>query len=229
MIEAQAASASEPERRRRASGLVWFALRRLAVGFVTLLVVSVLIFIATEVLPGNVATAVLGREATPQAVKTISRELGLDRPAYERYVDWMSGLVHGDLGQSTASQATGGDASVASIIGPRLRNSAVLALITLIVLIPAGLVIGALVGTRPGSAVDHTVSLSAVAVISLPEFVTGTVLILVFAVILNLFPPASFLLPGTEAAQRSFIGASGLHAARRVSRTDDSDGSSRCD
>jgi peptide/nickel transport system permease protein len=141
---------------------------------------------------------VLGREATPQAVKTISRELGLDRPAYERYLDWMSGLIRGDLGQSTASQATGGEASVASIIGPRLRNSAILALITLTVLIPTGLVIGALVGTRPGSAVDHTVSLSAVAVISLPEFVTGTVLILVFAVILNLFPPASFLLPGQK-------------------------------
>jgi peptide/nickel transport system permease protein len=196
MTEAGPLAASVRVRPRRISGLVWFVARRIGVGLLTLVVVSVLIFLATEILPGNVATAVLGREATPQSVAAISRQLHLGDPPYTRYYDWVTGLFHGDMGESIASQATGGHASVSSIVGPRLKNSLVLALITFALLIPLGLVVGAFVGTRPGTVVDHTISLGAVAVISLPEFVTGTVLILVFAVGLGVLPPASFLFPG---------------------------------
>jgi peptide/nickel transport system permease protein len=176
--------------------LARFATRRVTTGVLTLLGTSVLIFAATELLPGNVATAVLGREATPQAVAAITEQLDLDSPPLQRYVDWLAGLVQGDLGMSIASQATGSDASVASRVGPLLANSAILAGITLALLIPLGIVLGALAGTRPGSKLDNALSLGSVALISLPEFVTGAILVLIFAGLLSLLPPASFLPPG---------------------------------
>ena len=178
------------------SPLARFVLRRTGAGILTLFVVSVFIFAATELLPGNVATAVLGREATPEAVEAITKQLHLDESPVVRYEHWLTGLLHGDLGKSTAAEAAGSNASVASLTGKRFLNSTILALLTLACFVPIGLALGVFLGTRPGSKIDHWISLGAVAVISLPEFVTGTVLIIIFAQYLGVLPTASFVLPG---------------------------------
>jgi peptide/nickel transport system permease protein len=183
-------------RRPHVPPLVRFVLRRLGAGVVTLFFVSIFIFAATELLPGNVATAVLGREATPQAVQTITKQLHLNEPAYQRYEHWLTGLLQGNLGQSIAAQAVGNSTSVASLTGQRFINSTILALLTLAFFVPIGLAVGVFCGTRPGSKIDHWISLGTVAVISLPEFVTGTVLIIIFAQYLGILPTASFVLPG---------------------------------
>src|SRR6185436_11664734 len=87
--------------------LGWFVVKRLAAGFITLLVVSILIFAATELLPGDPAGAILGRNATPENLAEVRALMGLDRPAPERYLDWLGGLLTGDLGNSSAGYAQG--------------------------------------------------------------------------------------------------------------------------
>ena len=122
--------------------LARFVLRRTGAGILTLFVVSVFIFAATELLPGNVATAVLGREATPEAVEAITKQLHLDESPVVRYEHWLTGLLHGDLGKSTAAEAAGSNASVASLTGKRFLNSTILALLTLACFVPIGLALG---------------------------------------------------------------------------------------
>jgi peptide/nickel transport system permease protein len=178
-----------------------FVVRRTALGILTLFVVSILIFVGVEVLPGDVAHAVLGRNATPEAVAKIRAELHLDRPASIRYLKWVGGVAHGDLGVSAAREIqgnTGQSAAVSGLIGDRFLNTGILAAVTLMILIPAGVLLGTLAATKEGKALDHVVSLGAVAAISLPEFVVGTLLILVFATWLGILPPVSFLPPGRQ-------------------------------
>lgn len=174
-----------------------FLLRRVVAGIVTLLVVSFLVFVATNALPGNVAQVVLGKDATPTALATLERQLDLDHSFLARYWIWLSGVFHGDLGDSAVQLAQGArTAPVTEAIATPLRNSLVLAAVTTVLLIPVSLLLGTLAAVRAGRAADYGISYSALVTGSLPEFVFGTFLIVVFFSSLGLFPAVSLIPPG---------------------------------
>jgi len=200
MTAAADAPALPVARRRRP--LVRFLVRRIAAALATLLVASVLVFLGTEVLPGDAASAVLGRTATPEQLEEMQELMGLDRPAYERYLSWLGGLLTGDLGNSAAGYAAGGETPIWDEVAPKLSNSFVLAGITALVMIPLALVLGVLAAVRAGRTLDHTVSVSSLAIISLPEFIIGSLLILVFFSWLDVLPPLSLVPPGESPLAR---------------------------
>jgi peptide/nickel transport system permease protein len=181
---------SRDEERVRAGShshpLLAYALRRIGAGLLTLLAVSIVVFAATTVLPGDAAVAVLGRQAQAGQLEEVRAQLGLDVPAPQRYVEWLWSFLQGDFGASIFTQA-----SVSELIGDRIVFSLVLALVTALFLIPLSLVVGTLAGLRPRSLFDTSSMLGSLIAISLPEFVTGTLLILVFAQELGWFPPVS--------------------------------------
>lgn len=189
----------EPKRVKaaRRHPLIRFVAGRVLAGIATLFVVSILIFMATNVLPGNVSEVVLGHNATPARVHAMNAELGLNRPLLARYVSWLGGMVHGDFGKSGVALAEqSSSASINGSIGTPLRNSLVLAAITTLLLVPLTLVFGALAGIRAGRKLDHAISGPALVASGLPEFVTATLLIVVFFNWLDLLPPISNVSPG---------------------------------
>jgi len=178
--------------------LGFYVLRRAVAGAVTVLIASVVIFAAITLLPGNVAQIILGRNATPQTVAAIEHQLNQGLPAWERYLRFMGHLFSGHLGYSTAGLVAGERTSVGSIIGPAFGHSAVLAGITLLLFIPMVIVLGLAAGLRAGSARDTTISVTSLAISSLPEFLVGTLLIVLFFDRLGLLPPVSSLAPGAS-------------------------------
>ncbi len=160
---------------------------RLLGGIATLLAASMLIFATVEFLPGDAASAYLGRDATPAAAKQLRHEFGLDRPITTRYADWIWSVMHGDLGKSPAN-----DVRVSTLIGARVGNSAVLVGITLLLLIPLSLLVGTVAALRRGSPLDTAIQLATLATVALPEFVVGIAFILVFAFVWRLLPAVSF-------------------------------------
>ncbi len=126
-------------------------LKRLASGLITLVIISLLVFAGTEILPGDVAQAILGQQATPEAIQAIRDELGLERSAVVRYLEWLSDFVQGDLGRSLASGR-----EITELIGTRLWNSFFLAAVAAVIAIPLsvglGLVAAPLAGRLPGKA-----------------------------------------------------------------------------
>lgn len=174
-----------------------FLLRRLAAAAATLLVASILVFAATELLPGNVASAVLGKSATPEAVAELEAQLGLDAPAWERYLEWLGGFVRGDLGDSAAGLASGAaSAPIWDQISGPIGNTLVLAGIAFLVLVPASIVLGVVAARRAGRPVDHAIASSTLVAISLPEFVVGTLLVIVLFNQLDLLPPVALIPEG---------------------------------
>jgi peptide/nickel transport system permease protein len=174
--------------RRRRHPIARFVAWRVAVGVGLLAGISVLVFAATSALPGDAASAILGRNAETSALKILNRELGLDKPAPVRYWDWLVGLLHGSFGHSIVSGET-----VWSIIGFRTVNTLILAAAAGLVLIPLALVLGVIAGRRPGSIVDNVVSSTTLAMIAAPEFILATLLIYIFAVRLSDLPAVSIL------------------------------------
>jgi peptide/nickel transport system permease protein len=162
-------------------------LGRIAAGAATLLVASALIFTATQLLPGDLATAALGRDATPDAVKQLRERLGLNRPAVLRYGDWLNGIAHLDLGKSAVNGVR-----VSSTIAQPLRNSALLVAITLGLLMPLSLLLGTAAALRRGSFFDIGSQLVTVMLVALPEFVVGIVLVLAFAIAWPVLPAVAF-------------------------------------
>jgi peptide/nickel transport system permease protein len=179
-----------PTSRRRVHPLVSYTGRRLLIGAALVLVVSTLVFVATQAL-GDPARAILGRFATPEALAQLRLELGLDKPILRQYTDWLGGFLQGDLGNSLASGQP-----VSSVLGPVLMNTLALTFAALIVIIPLALVLGIWSGVRAGSKVDNAVSSTSLAAIALPEFVVGTLLALLVGVKLGLVPPVSLIPPG---------------------------------
>jgi len=157
--------------------------RRLLIGVFILLVVSVLVFAGTEILPGDVATAILGQSATPELVALIRERLGLDDPAYLRYLHWLGGLVTGNLGTSLVNGA-----DLSGEVGVRLFNTFFLALLTASVAVPLSIVLGLLSALKPNGALDRTISTVTLALISLPDFLTAIILVTLFAVTWKFFP-----------------------------------------
>jgi peptide/nickel transport system permease protein len=169
--------------------------QRGAIGIVTLFVVSVVVFLATEVLPGNAAYAVLGHAATPTAVHAIEVQLHLNRSIFDQYGSWISGVLTGHLGKSLANQLP-----VWGQVSPRLINSAILVAVSGIIGSILGVVTGAIAALRKDSKFDHISAVLNLAVTSLPEFVVAIGLIVLFStVVFHLLPAVSLLPPGTYA------------------------------
>jgi peptide/nickel transport system permease protein len=178
--------------------LLRLILLRVASGLATLALLSVLVFWGVEALPGNAATATLGQQGVrdPQQVREYERELGLDRPATSRYADWVSGIVQGDLGTSASTRTP-----VSELVGRRLANTATLIGITMLVLIPLGVALGVLAGVRRYGRFDSVATVLTVIASSLPEFVIGVLLVVVFALTLPIFPAVSVFDPESFAWQ----------------------------
>ena len=181
--------------------LLAYTARRVLAGLGTLLVATFLIFACIQVLPGNVAEVVLGRNATPERVARLEEQLHLNDGLVTRYLDYLGGFLSGDFGRSTAALVQGSQVQIRDVVGPALTNSVVLAVIVLVFFVPLSLLLGYLSGRRAGNAVDHVVSTTTLAVGALPEFLIGTVLIYVFFSKLGWFPPISSLPEGTSAWQ----------------------------
>lgn len=173
--------------------------RRLALGVVTLWVVSVMIFAGTEILPGDVATAILGQSRTPEAVAAIRQSLGLDRPAYVRYAEWLTNFVEGDIGKSLANQR-----DIGPEIRERLGNTLFLAAVAAAVAVPLAIILGLLAAIRQNSLLERLLNLFTLATISLPEFFIGYILIIAFAVKLAWFPSLAMLSSGMSIWQELY-------------------------
>ena len=160
--------------------------QRLALGLLTLFVVSLIIFLAVELLPGDLAEALLGQSATPETVAAFRRELKLDLPAHERYVSWLWGILQGDMGRSLANQR-----EIAELIGGRLANTLFLALVAAFVSVPVALTLGVLAALYRNSIYDRVVNAVTLSSISFPEFFVAYILVLLLAVVLGWFPAIS--------------------------------------
>jgi len=167
---------------------------------VTLFVISFAIFVVTMVLPGDVATQILGQGATPDNVAAVRHQLGLDQPWPLRYVEWVGGAVHGDLGDSLVQRRP-----ISEIIGRRIGNSIMLASFTFLVAIPAAVAVGIWAGVKRNSLGDRAASMLSLAAISLPEFVTGVLLIMIFSTTLGWLPSSSIVEAGTSPLTRPQI------------------------
>ncbi len=161
-------------------------LSRLAVALLTLVIVSFVVFAATEVLPGDVAEILLGQSATPEAVAALRKAMHLDEPAILRFLRWMGGLASGDFGTSYAN-----DRPVAQLIGGRLVNSLKLAGATALFAVPIALTLGITAAMWRGALYDRIVSVATIGVISVPEFMVATAGVLLFAVHLKWLPALS--------------------------------------
>ena len=163
-------------------------LRRLGLGIITLWVVSLLVFAGTEILPGDVAEAILGQSATPEAVQAIRDQLHLDRPAIVRYADWLTNLLRGDLGISLAANM-----EISEMISGRFKNTLVLASLTAALAVPLALAMGLAAAMFPGGRVDRLVTISTLFLLSVPEFFIAATLVLVFAVHLQWLPAITYM------------------------------------
>jgi peptide/nickel transport system permease protein len=170
-------------------------LRRLALGLLTLWLVSLLVFGATLALPGDAAQAILGREATPERLAALREQLHLDESVVTQYIEWLGGILTGDLGDSAATQEPVGD-----LLSDRVGNSLFLVAVSAAVAIPLSILIGVWTAMKRDRPVDHVVSTTSLILASLPEFVIGIALILLFATeVFHAFPAVSLLGPGQKA------------------------------
>ena len=158
-------------------------LRRLCLGAVTVWIVSVIIFAGVEILPGDACTAFLEREAQGRILENCRNDLGLTHPAATRYVEWAGGALRGDFGLSANGQK-----SIAEIVGNRLKNSLLLAACALIVGVPLAIFLGVITGLWRDRPVDLFLSTGAIFAMTIPEFVSATVLILIVSVWLGWLP-----------------------------------------
>ncbi|HWV05607.1 ABC transporter permease [Ralstonia sp.] len=163
-------------------------MRRVLLALLSLLAVSVIVFSITAVLPGDAAQEQLGQDATPEALAALRAQMGLNVPAPQRYVHWLAGIARGDLGQSTTTQMP-----VAELVASRLPNSLLLAAVTALFSVPIALSLGIASAVWRGSWFDRLASTASVAVVSVPEFLVGTLAVLVFAVKLRWLPALSYV------------------------------------
>ncbi|HEX2647056.1 MAG TPA: ABC transporter permease [Candidatus Dormibacteraeota bacterium] len=174
---------------------IWgFILRRTLLGIVVLFFVSVVVFVATQALPGDTARAILGRTATPASLAALREQLHLNRPLITQYLIWLGGLLRGDAGISLAAQEP-----VTKLIGDRIVNSAVLVFLSGIISIPLSIAIGSYAALRRDRPFDVVTSLSTLVFAALPEFVVGVGLVVIFATtLLHVLPAVSMIAPGSR-------------------------------
>ena len=165
-------------------------LQRLLLALFVLALVSLIVFVMVELLPGDAATAYLGREATPEGLERLRVTLGLDRPAPQRFLTWASGLLRGDLGVSLARGEP-----INSFLWMRLRNSLVLGISAALVGFPLAIGLGIIAGLTRDRLPDLLISTLSLIGMSLPEFVTATLLIYLFSIQWRLFPAITLVNP----------------------------------
>ena len=176
--------------------MVRYIFRRIGFMVMTVILASIIIFWATTVLPGDVASQVLGRFATQQAKDTLRKELGLDKPVAVQYGHWLGNFVKGDWGVSPSTFA-----EVRPIVFQRLRNSFMLALVAFVMYVPLGILLGLVAALRKNTWIDQTISVGSLAFIGLPEFVSGVILISIFAIELQWLPAQSAIAPDSTFAE----------------------------
>jgi len=160
-----------------------YILKRLGLAAITLLLLSVIVFSLSQLLPGNVARAVLGQFATQEAIDSLNHQIGADRSPVVQYLDYMRGFIQGDLGLSLASQTP-----VWSILQPALLNSLKLAALAFVIVVPLSILGGVVAGLRSGTPGDRSITIFGLSMSAMPEFVTGIILILVFTIWLGWLP-----------------------------------------
>ncbi len=176
------------------SKLVW---RRLALGVLTLWLISLIVFAAVLALPGDAATAILGKEATPDRVAALREQLHLNDSVVSQYLQWISGVLTGSFGTSAATQQP-----VSTLLSDRVANSLFLVFCASVVAIPLSIGIGVWTAMKRDKPVDHVMSTTTLVLAALPEFVIGIGLILLFATgVFHWFPAVSLLAPGEKAWQ----------------------------
>jgi peptide/nickel transport system permease protein len=173
-------------------------IRRILVSLAVLWLVTLLVFIATLLLPGDPARAILGQQATPERIAALQQQLHLDDPVWLRYLSWLGGVFTGDLGTSTATQG-----SVNALLGDRIVASLVLLVAAAVISTPVGLVLGTWTAMRRGKAADHTVSGISLVIAALPEFVIGVgLIVLLSTTVFTIFPSVTLAAPGEAVWQR---------------------------
>jgi peptide/nickel transport system permease protein len=171
-------------------GLLKFVLRRVAFGILTLFIVSVVVFALTQALPSDPARAILGRDATPESLEALRIELGFDEPAVQQYVDWLRDFP--------GTSYTNG-APVMDLLGDRIKNSLFLMACAALLSIPLSIVIGSYAALRRDRAFDNSTSVATLAFASMPEFVVGTLLLVLFATnVFHVLPATVRIRPGEQ-------------------------------
>jgi len=170
-----------------------FVLRRIGLALITLFLISVLVFIGTQMLPGDVGRRVLGPFATQEAVDALNARLGTDRPFLVQYWDWITNALTGDLGFSISFGRP-----VTELLGRALVNSVKLAALAFVIVVPLSLFGGILAALKRGKLVDRLITLGGLSATVIPEFVSGIVLIVVFGVWLGWFPGIATAPPGSS-------------------------------
>jgi peptide/nickel transport system permease protein len=160
-----------------------YVLKRLGLALLTLVLLSLIIFFATQVLPGNPGRAILGPFASESAVNALNHTLGVDRPLISQYWSWASGIVHGDLGTSYQFRAP-----VSSFLWPALGRSLKLAAVAFVIVVPLSILGGVVAALYRGRAADRGISVAGLSLSTIPEFVSGIVLIVVFGIALKVLP-----------------------------------------
>ena len=160
--------------------------QRIALGLLTLFVISLIIAFGVELLPGDLAQEILGQGATPEGLRVLRLQLGLDTPPHIRYLDWLGGMVTGDMGLSLANKRP-----ISELIGPRLSNTLFLGGFAALIAIPVALTLGILAALYRNSLYDRGVNIFTLTSISFPEFFIAYILILFFAIKLGWFPGIS--------------------------------------
>lgn len=182
--------------------LLRMLVQRLALAALSLLLVSVVVYLITAVLPGDAAEELLGQDATPETLAALRAQMGLDRPLPLRYLHWLGGLLAGDPGRSLVS-----DAPVMELIGNRLPNSLLLASVTAAIAVPVALLLGTLAAVFRGGWLDRALNSGAVALVSVPEFLVATIAVLLLSVQLGWLPALSYAsdIDSLSGAARVFV------------------------
>jgi len=174
-----------------------FLLRRLGLMILTLWILTLMVFFAGQVLPGDPGRSVLGPFAAPSAVQALDHQLGVDRPLLTRYLTWIGGLLHGNFGTSYTYQT-----AVEPFIRAALINSVKLAVLAFVIVVPLGIIGGVIAALYAGRSLDRTISVTGLSLSSVPEFVSGIVVIVVFGVALKWLPVNASAGAGASALQQ---------------------------
>ncbi len=192
-LESSADQKPVPTRVAKPRPILSLLLTRTAWGVFTVLVVTVIVYAATLVLPGDAAQAILGQQATPERLAVLREQLGLDKSAWTGFVDWFTGIFHGDLGTSLSTRQP-----VTELLGPKLLNSVVLVVVAALVSVAIGVTLGALTASRRDGLLDHVLGIVSLVASALPEYIVGVFVVLFLAVNLHVFPAISVLGPGQQ-------------------------------
>ena len=181
------------------SGLSGLVIKRIGMGFLTMIVISVLIFVGVEALPGDLATAILGQEATPETVAQFRKELKLDEPPVKRYFLWLGDFMRGDLGNSLANKRP-----VAELILWRFKNTMFLAASAAVIAVPVAIILGILAALYRNTLFDRIISMATLSTISFPEFFVAYILIALLSVQIIIFPSISNINDSMSFGQKIF-------------------------